>query len=380
MPLAALWHPKSGTALVPRGALTFVRLTMPVLGRGQWLDAARLQLTQYMPPGPFGFVCRRQSGGALLAWAWAFDATALSPRRSRCWAEPALDEPAQGLRLVRRSSGFEAQQWSGGELRHSRWFESLPGADDWQRFARGCGFDPQDHPLPDPTVARTLQHPSRGWLAGDNLPAPDPWQGWHWQAAVLLLGAVAAAAAGVHAQARQQLRIDTERLATLRSGREAALLERARYELASNQLESLRMLVPPLTQLELLDRVSASGIFAPPQPHDAATPPKTPPAVPATAAAGLPTARPAGSDVPGPAATRLLDWDYRNGLLKMTLELPEREVTLLEITRRLERVAGLGALRVGQDSAGNTLTLSASIAELAPPARGDAPRAARGNR
>lgn len=379
-PLAALWRPKPGSALVPRRVLTFVRLPMPALGRGQWLDAVRLQLTQYMPAGPFGFICRMQAGGTLVAWAWAIDASAGSPRRSASWAESALDEPAQGLRLVKRSSGFEAQQWSGGELQHSRWFESLPSADDWQRFARGCGIDPQEHPLPAPTIAHTLQHAGRGWLAGDNLPAADPWQGWRWQAAVLLFGAIAAAAAGVHLQARQQLRIDTERLAALRSGREAALQARARYELASSELGALRALAPRLSQLELLDRVTASGIFAPLRSPDAASSVKPLEKTSAKPPSSLPPGVPATTTAPEPAATRLLDWDYRNGLLKMTLELPERDVTLLEITRRLENVPGLGALRVGQDSAGNTLTLSASIAELAPAARNDAPRLASPNR
>ncbi len=196
----------------------------------------------------------------------------------------------------------------------------------------------------------------------------DPWQGWRWQVALLLLGGVAAAALGVHLQTRQQLRIDTERLLALQGSREASLQARARYEKASRELEALRALVPRLSQLELLDRVIASGIFASAADErlsDSRQGPGHPaPGVPASAAA-------TGSD-----GARMLEWDYRNGQLKMTLELPDRDVTLLDVTRRLESVPGLGALRVGQDSAGNTLTLSASIAELAPPADTQRDRAA----
>jgi hypothetical protein len=324
------------------------------------LDAVRLQLSQYLPAGPFGFVVSRsKAGDAVVAWAWPIDADMRSPRRGGGWAETALDEPAQGLRLVRRSAGFEAQRWSDGELLHSRWFDTMPAPAEWQRFVRGCGADPQDHPLPEPSVAPPLRRPARDWLAGDNLPAVDHWRGWRWQVALLLAGSVIAAAVGVHLQTRQQLRIDTERLQALSGGRAAALQARARYEQAASDLEALRALVPKLSQLELLDRVSASGIFSPAAKPDSAKPVKAPPSpVP-----GMATA----TSLPEPAAARLLDWDYRNGQLKMTLELPERDVTLLDITRRLETVPGLGALRVGQDNTGNTLTLTASIAALAPP-------------
>ncbi len=361
-PSATPWRPSAGAAPVPRRALTFVRLPMPALARGQLLDAVRLQLTQYLPAGSFGFLCRTQAGGTLLVWAWALDGNVRSPRRGG-WAESVLDEPAQGLRLLRRAEGFEAQQWSGGELLHSRWFEALPDAAEWQRFVRGCGADPAEHPLPEPTVAPALRRPARGWLAGDNLPAVDPWQGWRWRVALLVLGTVAAAALGVHLQARQQLRIDTERLQALRGSREASLQARARYEQSASELEALRALVPRLSQLELLERVTASGIFAPAV--AASAPLAKAPAVPAP---GLP----ASASATGAVGARMLEWDYRNGQLKITLELPERDVTLLDVTRKLESVPGLGALRVGQDSAGNALTLSANIAELAPPT--DTPR------
>lgn len=359
MPLTSPSYASGGNAPVPRQVLTFVRLAMPALGRGRLLDAARLQLTQYMPAGPFGFICRAQTHGYVIAWAWVIVGSAGSPRRRGNWPESASDDTTQGLRLLRRSAGFEAQQWAGGELLHSRWFATLPDDAEWQRFARGCGVDPQGYPLPEPTVARQLRRPSRAWLAGDNLPAADPWQGWHWQVGLLLLGCIAAAALGLHLQAREQLRIDTLRLTALRSSREASLQSRMRFEQASAELGTLSALAPKLSQLELLDRVVASGIFAPIK--------KSEPTKPAPVAPSLAPGMPPGAGLPELALTRLLDWDFRNGQLKITLELPERDMTLLDITRRLEAVPGLGVLRVGQDSAGNTLTLSGTVAEFGPP-------------
>jgi hypothetical protein len=363
---AGLLNRRANGMPVPRQRLVFVRLPMPGLARRQLTDAMRLQLTQYLPAGSFGFIFKQQADSHVLAWAWTLEEGAASPQRGGSWPESAADEtPADGLQLLRRSAGFEAQQWLRGELRHSRWFAATPDAEDWQRFVRGCGADPQAHPLPEAAVARASQAAARNWTASDNLPAADPWVGWRWQAVLLALGAVFSAGVGVHLQTREQLRMDTERLAALRNGRETALQARARYEQTAAELETLRALTPKLSQLELLDRVTDSGIFTP-SAAAAATAAAAKSAAPAAAPTGLPAGFPGGAAATATEAPRaqLVEWDFRNDQLKLTLELPERDLTLLDITRRVEKVPGLGALRVGQDSTGNTLSLSAPLIGL----------------
>ncbi|MDE2367959.1 MAG: hypothetical protein KGN16_03225 [Burkholderiales bacterium] len=356
--LAALGRTDASNDRIARRDLTFIRLPMPALGRAKLLDAVRLQLTQYLPPRPYAYLCRVQAGGNVQVWAWTLEPGLQGPLRSRAWPEPALEPPGQGLRLLRRTPGYEAQFWADGELQHSRWFEREPEDSDWQLFARGCGVDPQSHALPQPATLACSPRPGPGWLAGDSLPAGDPWRGWRWQAAALALGAVACAGIGAQWQAVQQLETDSTRLETLRREREASLQARARYERVHAELDALQALVPRLSQLELLDRVAASGIFAPTAKAGGT------PALPGSAPGG------AGATAATLTAARLLEWNYRSGQLKLTLELPDREMTLLDITRRLEAVPGLSALRVGQDSAGNSLSLSATIAELAPPPTG----------
>ncbi|MCC7461845.1 MAG: hypothetical protein IT480_05200 [Gammaproteobacteria bacterium] len=332
-PAAALWRRLVAPAApVPRAALVFVRLALPKLARRQLIDAVRLQLGQYLPPGPFGFVCRAQPAGMVAVWAWPLgDAAGGGARRL---PEPLLDPlPDAAVLLLQRHPGFEAQHWLQGELAHSRWFATAPDDDTWSGFVRGCGLDPLAHPLPPAKAAAPLGAPAQDWLVGSNLPRPDPWRGWRWQLALLVAGSVLAFAAGAHLQTRQQLREDKQLLQSLRAAHEAALQARARYEGVATDVARLEELVPKVTQLELLDRLVAGGALAP--------------AAGAASAAAL--------------APRLSAWDYRSGQLKLTIELPEGGASFLDVTRRLEQTPGLTALRVGQDSAGNTLTVSASV-------------------
>jgi hypothetical protein len=340
-------HRGAGKAAVPRQALTFVRLPMPEMRTTQLRQAMRLQLGQYAAGSVFAFACQRQAGGQVLAWMWPLaqpqaSGTHFTAQQS---PEPLHEASGVGLRLLRRNPGFEAQHWRDGELLHSRWFATAPDADQWQGFARGCGLDPATHPLPSAESPARIERAGRGWIVGNSLPARDPWQGWRWQVGLLVIGALVAAAAGIHWQTRQLLVLENQRLAALRAGREMAIKERAKHDEVAAELQSLRALTPQVLQLELLDRVSASGIFNKP----AAAP---------TLAASVPaaSAKPAA-----PAGAQLVEWDYRNGQLRMTLELANADLTLLDITRRLERVPGLGPLRVGQDSSNTLLTLSAAV-------------------
>lgn len=361
MPLRIEAFSRREATIVPREALTFVRLTMPAVGRSRLADATRLQLTQYMPPGSFGFVCRTQRNDEVLAWAWRIDASNSSPGRpGKQWPEPALDPPGDGIRLVRRVAGFEAQHWQDSELRQSRWYPDVPAEGEWSRFVRGCGVDPSSQPLPQPTALQRLNRPAAGWLAGDNLPAADRWQGWHWQAGVLAAGCFAAAALGVQLRAVDELSAQKHRLAALRSGHEASLKARERYQQVSAELEALSALTPKLSQLALLDRVVGSGLFAPLQlPGSGASAADAP-----AAAAPGPPGLPAAPAAPKVARVRLLDWEYHNGQVRMTLELPGKEVSMLDVARRVESVLGIGSLRIGQESSGNTITLIGSVTRL----------------
>ncbi|MEO5732845.1 MAG: hypothetical protein ABIN96_00035 [Rubrivivax sp.] len=333
---------------------TFVRLPMPGVVRRQLAGALRLQLTQYQHGGLFGFVWRQQQDGMVAAWMWPIDSAVHSPRQRGAWAEPALEAPGSGLRIVRRQDGAEGQCWSPtGDLTHSRFFAD--GATDagWLAFVRGCGLDPDAHPLPAAVDAAPLPRGNVRWQPADNLPAADPWKGWGWKAALVALGAVVAAGAGAHLQARRQLQEENDRLQALKGGRESSLLARATYQRAATELGALRRLVPATSQLELLARVAESGVFE------------------RLATSGAPVANLApGSPAATDTAVRLREWAYTDGQLKMTLALPgNNALPLLQVTRRLESVPGLGPLQVGQEGAGNSIALSTRVVAEPSPGR-----------
>lgn len=69
---------------------------------------------------------------------------------------------ADGVRLIKLASGYEAQHWQAGVLRHSRWWEGMPNVTDWQAFVRDSGL---------------------GLTELGNLPIPQslPWQTQPWR-------------------------------------------------------------------------------------------------------------------------------------------------------------------------------------------------------
>lgn len=340
---------------VARARLSLLRLSLPELPPRKQVAAVRLQLLQFYPSGRYAFACRSKNAGTVIVWAWeaAAGEDDLLPQQ---WPEPLLEQDAApGLRLLRRAPGFEAQHWDDQGLQASQWFAQSPSQPEWQRFVRACGIDPDAHPFPATSTALSLAQSPKGWLRGDSLPEPDPWRGWHWQAGGLTAAMLICAALGVHLQARSQLAADKQALAELRHKREATLQSRSAYEQARTQLDTLQALAPQLSQLELLDRILSSGVLAVSGSLPA-------PAIPGTPAQpGTVLAQPAGTPPPIAPTAVLSSWEFRNAQLKITLEIPDGDLPMLDITRRIEAVPGLRDLKVGQESAPNTVVLSMRI-------------------
>lgn len=351
-------------SLVPieRRELRHVTLKLPPLKGRALQSAVRLQLLPYVPTGArLAFAYRDLGDGQIQAWLWQPSQGVQARGLRQHWPQPLLEQAGNGLRLLARGAGSEAQYWIDSELRLTRWWPATPTEQDWTLFVRAAGLQPDDHPCPPRSAPIELGTPPREWLRGDNLPTPDPWAGWRWQAAVLLLGGLVAFGIGAHLQTLRQLRDDQTLLTQLRSEREQALGQRTRYLALRADFDALGALAPRNSQLELLDKVVSSGILA--------APPGLPVAA-ASAAAAKPAANnaisapPSSAPVTAPPAPSLAEWDYRNSQLKLALDIPEGQLVMLDITRRIERLQGFSDVRIGLDSTNTSLILNMRVADL----------------
>lgn len=344
---------------VAREQVSLVRLSMPELPKRKLLAAIRLQMLQFYPTGLFAFVCRRESSGQIVVWSWQLPPASDEQETAAAtyWPAPLLEQPGEGFRLLSRTAGEEAQCWSNGELQASQWFAQAPSAQEWQRFVRGCASDPDLHPRPAATKPLAQTSMVAGWLRGDNLPKADPWKGWHWQAGALAAAMLVCTALGVHLQTRAQLEADRQALANLRKQREASLEARAAFEKARRGLDGIQALAPQLSQLELLDRILGSGVLA----VAGSLPQASGPASSAPFGTNSLVAQPLSTSTQAAPTALFSEWEFRNQQLKLTLEIPEGDIAMLEITRRIEAIPGLSALKVGQDAAANTLALSMRV-------------------
>lgn len=342
-----------------REQLSLVRLTLPELPKRKLVDALRLQLLQFYPTGFFAFAFRRESSGQVAIWAWKLPAAAEEPERTSAnsWPAPLLELPGNGFRLLLRAEGVEAQNWLNSELQASQWFAQPPSVNEWQRFVRGCGADVDLHPLPAPTTPQTLPTIAKGWKRADNLPRPDPWKGWHWQVGVLVTVTLLCAAIGAHLQMRAQLEADREALAALRKQRAASLEARTGFERARSELDAIQALAPQLSQLELLDRVLGSGVLT----VAGSLPQGSAPVPSGTLGANSVVAQSQDATTRAAPTALFAEWEFRNHQLKLTLEIPEGDIAMLDITRRMEAIPGLSALKVGQDTGANSLALSMRV-------------------
>jgi hypothetical protein len=375
-PLPDFLRRRSPRTAVPRAELRFVTLKLPPLKGAALRSAVRLQLLPYATPGraqAYAYLPGPQ--GQVSVWLWS-PAPELQPGVLRqLWPQPLLEAPGDGLRLVQRPSACEAQHWVDGQLRQTRLWPGAPSPQDWSLFVRACGLDPETHPAPRATVPTPAMPDSR-WLRDDTLPEPAPLVGWRWQLGGLLLGAAIAFGIGAHFQTTRQIQHYRTLLTQLSSAREAALTQHSRYLDQRADFDALFALAPKVSQLQLLDKVVHSGVLNPPAAVPAKAGASSPPTGPGSVVKPAPltgpaigpasraptiTATSASTQPPAPMAPSLGEWDYRNGRLKLSLDIPDGDLTMLDITRRIEKLPVFQDVRIGLDSGNNSLALDLRV-------------------
>jgi hypothetical protein len=151
--------------------LKWVRLsTVPPAERA---DALRVQALAWRPFDDCAQALVLQGDtGLVAAWDRAaataqLSAAGLDPQRCRLVPEPLLRKPADdGLHLLQAVEGFEAQQWSEGQLRASRWWAQMPSEADWQDFLRSLPGEQRQHERPAAAEQPWLKRPWADLLPG----------------------------------------------------------------------------------------------------------------------------------------------------------------------------------------------------------------------
>ncbi len=143
--------------VLSRSLCAFRSFRLPTTARSDLRNFAAIRAREWAPFADVGFHVHLGADAARV-WAWdaarVGDAMAVAGLRADRVAvvpETAVQaQAADGLRLVACLEGCEAQAWSGGELKASRWWPEPPSSHQWVEFQRTAGMpvDPLVHVPP----------------------------------------------------------------------------------------------------------------------------------------------------------------------------------------------------------------------------------------
>lgn len=141
---------RRGVVVIGRSVLRFRQFDLRSLPVSDQRAALRAQLAAWQPFPDAEYFIQWRAGLALVHACAAATLEGLEPQQAY-FPESSL-HPAQqeGLRLVSALEGFEAQYWSEGLLRASRWWAEAPGPADWIGFVRAAGISGEVETMPAP--------------------------------------------------------------------------------------------------------------------------------------------------------------------------------------------------------------------------------------
>lgn len=136
--------------MLARSRYRLKRFDLTHIPRASRAAALELQLRQWSPFEQTAYYTNWHQGTATV-FGWdagavnqAMAGQGLKPSRVRVIPETVLrPRYAEGARILACLQGFEGQIWSGGELRHSRWWQDRPSPEAWRMFQRDAGLAPE---------------------------------------------------------------------------------------------------------------------------------------------------------------------------------------------------------------------------------------------
>jgi hypothetical protein len=153
--------------LLARELCAFEHYRPPAAAGSAGLAAARLYARTHAPFHNPGVLIRRGPQGFGLWW-WDMDVVGprLGGARAALLPESLAQARGEGWRIVRQSSGYEAQHWRGGELLGSTWRRERFDEPDWAAFVRVQRGADEEAPAEPPPAQTLMLQPSPASGAG----------------------------------------------------------------------------------------------------------------------------------------------------------------------------------------------------------------------
>ncbi len=186
--------------VLSRPLCRFSRFDLKSVPRAQRSKALALQIGQWAPFARTQWYLLWEEDCALV-WAWDAEriGTAMSAEGIRATAATVVpetvlrDRHGDGAYLVAGLDGYEGLAWQNGSLMASRWWASVPAANEWINFQRDAGVLPagQATEVPSP---RNEPWQDRPWGRSASLDQTAVYEAWgmRWAVPLMALGLVVA--------------------------------------------------------------------------------------------------------------------------------------------------------------------------------------------
>lgn len=267
---------------------------------------------------------------------WYWDSARFSTSEHlRACPEMLLRPPlGDALSLLKCQTGVEAVRQHGQRVVRSRWFEQMPSDHQWQTFVRDAGLDPTAAGRPE-LVSPVLGHRlARGWRLHSTMQTPRPHGRALWLTALALGGGLVCALVAYQillTRQVEQLR-QAHRTEVQASSEVLGLQQQMDLQLA--ELELVARLAPKALQTRLLAALADGNLL----------------------------------DVHG--AVSLLEWEYRNGRVRMQFSVPLEGFSLADFLQDVERLEFLQEVRLMPGTPGGVVAVQGTLRAPADEVRG----------
>ena len=318
--------------VLPRGHAHLMKIDVRGVPARFLTSSLRLQLTQILGDGKFGFAYAIKGEAATL-WYWSEAeegefASLLDGRTGDLapWPESLLRRPvADGVHLFECLNGFEALHFVAQEIVRTRWFATSPTPLTWAMFVRDAGQNPEHFSLPAPCKAAFQQNPPRGWKLSTSRIQPASPSALIAVVAIALLGLLIVTGGSYSVKLASAIASEHAIFEELSRENATTIALQKQINQKIEYLNGFSGTRPPMAQLELMKGIVDSGLLA------------------------------------ETSGISLAEWEYRSGRLRLLFSVPPEEFSLGAFLSVLERQPALRDIKLMTDTPPLTVGIQAVV-------------------